>query len=83
MRTHNLKTHPEYFQEVIKGRKKFELRKDDRGFSVGDILCLEEYSPVSKQYTGKEYYVKVSYIFRGGVYGLDQNMVIMSIDEID
>ncbi len=40
---HHLKTLPEYFQAVIDGRKPFEIRKDDRGFNVGDKVVLEEF----------------------------------------
>lgn len=41
--THHLKTMPEYFQAVIEGRKPFEVRKNDRGFKVGDRVILEEF----------------------------------------
>jgi hypothetical protein len=45
MTTHRLKTHPGPFADVEAGRKQFEIRKDDRGFAVGDVLVLEEWSP--------------------------------------
>ena len=80
MKTHNLKTHPEYFNEVMLGHKPFELRKNDRDFSLGDVLCLEEWDPMDKDCTGREFYVKVSYIFRGGKFGLDPDMVIMGLE---
>jgi ribosomal protein S17 len=81
MKTHNLKTHPEYFQKVLDRKKKFELRKNDRDFKVGDCLCLEEWSPIDKEYTGREIYVIVDYIFDGGKMGLEEGMVIMSIND--
>lgn len=63
MKTHNLKSWPEFFQGVLDGRKKHELRrKDDRKFEVGDILILQEYDPVSNEYTGREVGVEVTYI---------------------
>lgn len=37
---HELKTDPEVFDAVARGEKTFEIRKDDRGFSVGDTLLL-------------------------------------------
>jgi hypothetical protein len=79
MKTHNLKTIQPYFDEVKNGYKTFELRKNDRDFKVNDKLCLEEYCPVNKEYTGNEITVGVSYILKGGVYGLDKDSVIMSI----
>lgn len=42
MTIHNLKIKQEYLNQIIAGRKRFELRKDDRGFEVGDRLLLQE-----------------------------------------
>jgi hypothetical protein len=41
----DIKCWPEYFQAVWIGDKTFELRRDDRGYAVGDILHLKEWSP--------------------------------------
>lgn len=40
---HNLKIQSEYYDDVITGVKRFELRKDDRGFEVGDLIVFLEY----------------------------------------
>ncbi|MDF2680174.1 MAG: hypothetical protein K0R47_1364 [Brevibacillus sp.] len=37
---HELKTWPEYFNAVMDGTKKAEIRKNDRGFKVRDALLL-------------------------------------------
>lgn len=66
MKTHYLKTWPEYFQHVESGNKTFEVRKNDRYFEVGDILVLEEWRPDSKEYTGKLVDRKVTYVYFGG-----------------
>ena len=50
---HRLKIMPEFFRAVTDGRKTFELRKDDRGFSVGDHLVLAEWD--GEDFTGREY----------------------------
>lgn len=42
---HRLKTWPEYFTQVWDGHKTFEIRIDDRGYKVGDVLLLQEYWP--------------------------------------
>lgn len=63
---HDLKCLPEYFQAVRDGRKPFELRKDDRGFAVGDTLLLREYEPMTPGYTGEVERVRVTYCLRGG-----------------
>jgi uncharacterized protein YqfB (UPF0267 family) len=60
---HNLKTWPEYFEQVVIGTKTFEIRKtDDRTFNVGDILRLEEFDPERRAYTGRTSIVVVTYI---------------------
>lgn len=66
---HKLKTWPEYFNEVLSGRKPFEWRVDDRDFKIGDTLVLQEYIPHPEnpgregEYTGREITKTVSYIF--------------------
>ena len=42
---HELKTWPEAWAAVRDGRKRFELRRDDRGFAVGDVLLLKLWRP--------------------------------------
>jgi hypothetical protein len=44
---HDLKTWPEHFKYIKTGIKTFEIRENDRGFEVGDILNLREFSPCS------------------------------------
>jgi hypothetical protein len=48
MKTHDLKTWPDYFEALIERRKTFELRQNDRDFQVGDMLNLQEFHPCSK-----------------------------------
>lgn len=53
---HELKIWPMYYEAVIDGRKKFELRKDDRGgYKVGDTLKLREWSPDKADAQFKEF----------------------------
>lgn len=58
-----LKTLPQYFEEVVKGNKKAELRLNDRDFKVGDIYELEEYD--GKTYTGRSVTVRITHILEG------------------
>lgn len=77
MKNHGLKIIQPYFTDVKIGLKKFELRKNDRDFKVGDTLTLFEHN--GKGATGRSLMVEVTYILTGGMYGLESDYVIMGI----
>lgn len=60
---------PEYFQKILSGQKKFELRINDFDVQEGDTLLLEEYNPQTKSYTGRSISKQVTYI---GKFELDK-----------
>lgn len=62
MSKHRLKTVQPYFDDVLNGKKTFEVRKNDRGFAVGDSLVLEEYVPMGEGYTGQAIIREVTYV---------------------
>lgn len=66
---HELKISPEYFAEVACGNKTFEVRRDDRPYTVGDKLKLREYK--GHGYTGNEVTAMVTYILRDKNYCKD------------
>lgn len=59
-RVHELKTVPPWFGMVFHGEKTAELRKNDRGFAVGDRLRLREYRPDSWDYSGSEVLAEIT-----------------------
>lgn len=79
---HELKCWPEFFEPVHRGVKNFELRKNDRDFQVDDILRLREYSMEHDEYTGREVWLRVTYICRHGVW-LKPGYCCMSIEPIE
>ncbi|HTT74233.1 MAG TPA: DUF3850 domain-containing protein [Thermoplasmata archaeon] len=40
---HRLKCWPGHFEPLLVGAKRWEIRKNDRGFNVGDVLILSEF----------------------------------------
>ncbi|MBC2294734.1 DUF3850 domain-containing protein [Listeria booriae] len=57
---HELKTEQAYFSEVWDGKKRFEIRKDDRNFAVDDTLVLREIQ--HHHYTGNCVLAKITYM---------------------
>jgi hypothetical protein len=84
MRYHRLKTLAPYWQRVAYGEKKFEIRKNDRDFQVGDVLELEyvetEDIPINQNAGPLLCYARVKYVFCGGQFGLEVGYCIMSIE---
>ncbi len=61
--TWELKSSPEFFNEIIVGNKTHDLRRsDDRSFKVGDTIKLKEFDHAIKNYTGRETLVRITYI---------------------
>lgn len=77
--THDLKTHPEHFEELWEWRKTFEIRKDDRGYAQGDKLKLREYDPVKNEFSGRLIVYRVPHLLRGPAFGLSADTVVMSL----
>ena len=84
-----LKTDPAVFQDVLDGKKTFEIRFNDRGYQVGDLIVLKETKFTGQQmregspliYTGREMQKQISYILSG--YGLQDGWVILGITDFD
>lgn len=75
---HELKTHPQPFQAVLDGTKPFEIRKNDRGFKVGDRLFLREFDPNLEVYSGRAMVVEVTCLLENA-WGLPPGLCVMGI----
>lgn len=78
---HELKTWPTYFSKLLIGSKTYEIRKDDRGFKVGDTLLLKEWDPQTEKFTGRQMVVSVPYLTRGPAWGLPPDLVVMAVQK--
>lgn len=97
MTEHNLKLNDRYFDAVANGVKTFEIRKNDRGFCVGDTLKLYRVNDnglyvsndgtyVSNDRNGlKSIQVKVKYILTHDDFpnGIPDGYVVMSIERVE
>ena len=77
MANHELKILSVYYKEVLVGKKKFEIRKNDRNFKTGDTVKLREFK--DGKYTGNYVKAIIDYIFYGGSFGLEKGYCILSI----
>ena len=71
-----------YFNDICKGIKTFELRQeDDCIYSVGDYIILQEY--VNNQYTKREIIVRIIYKLSSKEFpqALKENWVILGINK--
>lgn len=89
MKLHKLKLTQPYFNQVKyhNGKvenffKKFEVRKNDRDYQVGDLLLLLEYElkPILNVFPGDGYFCEINYILTSN-YTLD-GYVILGLNPI-
>lgn len=78
-KVHHLKTWIEYFEEIFMDRKKFEVRKNDRDYKVGDFLIIKEFDNDKQKYTGREMARVITYVLHGGQFGIEKDYVVLSI----
>ena len=71
------KVWPEYFQKIVDGKKTYELRLADWECKERDILVLREWSPKTKEYTGRVIEKEVTYV------GKTKDMKFFSKDDIE
>ena len=58
------KTWLPFFQDILDGRKNFDMRLADFECKPGDILLLREWDPDKKIYTGREIKKKVKFVVK-------------------
>ena len=83
MTIHELKIQLDYYNAIVNGRKTFELRKDDRGFRVGDLIQFrilgKNLFGLNNSFLATDLYV-ITYILKDvPEYGLDKDYCILGI----
>lgn len=88
MKLHELKVKDEYFREVLRENKTFELRKNDRDYQVGDLIHFVDIEG-SNHIIGNPFYNKnlvfqITYILKDvPQYGLDKDYCILGIKKLE
>lgn len=94
-RIHELKVWPEMWDTLESERKTFEVRANDRGFAVGDLLHLREWDPARYSasdgntsdwrhrhaFTGRELWRRVVFVLYGGRFGLPESLCVMGLEK--
>lgn len=91
MKTHNLKLNLEFCDDVLSGRKNFEIRKNDRGYQTGDLIKFiptdgtfyvdingNETQHAKHEISNRTYRIK--YMLSG--WGLKNGFVALAIEEV-
>lgn len=91
-RTHEVKCWPSYFEAIVKRKKRFEVRVNDRDYGEGDYLVLREWDPTPstyigggagwkpKGYTGRTATCLITYVLHGGQFGIEAGHAVLSIN---
>lgn len=93
-KTHELKIWPPHFEHLLDGRKRFDVRDNDRKFKIGDEIKFREWVPKSHgysdgdYYTGRNLWMRVNYILnprpdRDPDCGLVPGYVVLGLEHIN
>ncbi|PVM93237.1 hypothetical protein DDF62_01410 [Caulobacter radicis] len=82
MTRHELKTWPQYFAAVRSGKKRFEIRRNDREFKVGDVLVLREFDPEQDVYTGQVEERQITFLLSEEDYGVIHGFVAIGFGDV-
>lgn len=76
---HEVKTWPEFFDDLERGLKLFEVRRNDRNYQPGQYLHHREYDPFRSAYTGRQLWQKITYILHGPQFGIEAGYCVMAV----
>jgi hypothetical protein len=80
---HDLKSVSENFRQIVSGKRKSDLRLNDRNFVIGDTVTYREFSAKHGRYTNADSItVKISDIVPGDGIIVSKQFVILSIEPL-
>ena len=91
MKLHELKIKKNYFDDILKGKKTFEIRKNDRDFQEGDLISFkvvdENFNSINEclmsAFAYPYYVFRITYVLKNvPEYGLDKDYCILGIKRL-
>lgn len=90
-RRHTLKTIDYCWDAVESGEKTFEIRRNDRGYQRGDIVCLEKIDdrgnyvadPAQGSFSRRKIERKIGFMLIGGQFGIAADHVLFSLEPVN
>ena len=79
--THEIKTIQPFYNLIQSGEKTFEVRKNDRNYQVGDIVILQEFDHIKKEYSGREITIKITYILES-INGIEDDYCVFGFTKV-
>lgn len=76
-KVHDIKIAATYYDDVVSGKKRFELRKNDRGYKVGESLNMLEFK--DGKFTGRTINADITYMLKDYT-GLAEGYCILGIE---
>jgi len=82
---HELKTWPIPFDAVKSGRKRFEVRKNDRFFQTGDTVRLRRFNPDHSYKLDDEPVLlfQIGWMLQGGQFGIEPGYVVFGLEPLE
>ena len=80
--THKLKIKEDFANAILACEKRFEIRKNDRGFQRGDLvefIAVDE-NGCELQHIINNYLFEITYVMNG--YGLKNGYVVFGIEDV-
>ena len=76
---HQLKIKRCYYQHIVEGKKKFEVRFNDRDYQVGDEITFDVISKPSELIFHPGDFYKIVYVHVG--LGMEKDFVVLGIEK--
>ena len=81
---HKLKIEPQYLDNLLNGRKKSEIRLNDRDYQLGDVLEFNTENPM-REYNKPSFGTSVNFVIthiHSGL-GLQPGYVVLSVERVE